>query len=265
MPKIPLSYRLPISISVFLHVILLVTLSINLPTKHRYQFSDQNTLMPVINALTVDQQFFNNNNQIEKMQWSEEQKHTSERALKEKLQQRVLNLKTQRITKQEQLLSVRAKQLRLNQRQKHEFAAQKKALSVKKQKQEALSKRQQQLQRKLFQQEMAQEKVFLATKTQQIVRMQSVLNQYKAQIIKAIEQQWIVPTDINNNLSCVLLIRLASGGSVLSVKTVQSSGNAVLDRSARMAVFKASPLPVPKDATDFSEFHELRLTVRPAD
>ena len=234
MMKIPLSYRLPVGISVFLHFILLVALSINLSTQNRYRFSDQNRLMPVFNTLTVDQRVFNN--QIEKMQRAEEQK---------------------------QLLSVRAKRFQLNQQRKHEVAARKKALAMKKQKQEVLSKRQQQLQNKLLQQEIVQEKVLLATKAQQMAQMQGVLNQYKAQIIRAIEQQWIIPTDINNSLSCILLIRLAPDGNVLSVETVQSSGDAVLDRSARMAVLKASPLPVPKNTIAFSEFHELHLTVRP--
>ncbi|MFW0090251.1 MAG: cell envelope integrity protein TolA [Coxiella-like endosymbiont] len=261
MLKIPLSYRLPIGISVFLHFILLVTLSINISTQNRYRFSDQNRPMPVINALTVNQQAFNN--QIKKMQRAEKQKRTAEKILKETLQQHLLALKKQRVTEQKQLLSMRDKQLQLNQQQKYEVAARKKALAMKKQKQEVLSKRQQQLQKKLLQQEIAQEKVLAATKAQQMVQLQSVLNQYKAQIIRAIEQQWIVPTDINNNLSCILLIRLASDGNVLSVETVQSSGDAVLDRSARMAVFKASPLPVPKNTGAFSEFHELRLTVRP--
>lgn len=233
MLKIPFSYRLPVGVSVFLHVILLIALSINVSTQNRYRFEDQNRPMSVINAVAVDQQFVDN--QTKKMQRAEEQK---------------------------QLVSMRAKQLQLKQEQEREAAARKKALAMKKQKQAALVERQQQLQKKLLQQEMAQEKVQVA-KVQQTAQIQGVLNRYKAQIIQAIEQQWIVPTDTDKNLSCILLIRLVPGGNVLSVETVQSSGDAVLDRSARVAVFKASPLPVPKNTAAFSEFRELRLTVRP--
>ena len=248
-------------ISVFLHVILLVALSVNVSTQNRYRFNDQNRLMPVINTLAVDQQSFGN--QIKKMQQAEEQKHTAEKTFKEKLQRQVLALKKQRIAEQKQLV-MRAKQFQLKRQREYEFAARKKALAMKKQKQEVLAKRQQQLQKKLLQQEMAQERALMAAKAQQIMKMRGILNQYKEQITKAIEQQWIVPTEINNNLSCILLIRLAPGGSVLSVETVKSSGDAVLDYSARMAVFKASPLPVPKNTAVFSELRELRLTVRPA-
>ncbi len=39
-----------------------------------------------------------------------------------------------------------------------------------------------------------------------------VLDQYKAQIIQAIQQQWLVPDNANKDLSCVLLIHLAPDG-----------------------------------------------------
>ena len=178
MLKIPLSYRLPVGVSIFLHVTLLIALNINVSTQNKDRFNNQNTLMPVISAVAVNQQTFNN--QIKKMQQAEKQKRTAEKAAcKEKLQQRTLALKKQRVAEQEQLLSMRAKQLKLQQ-QKHEIAAWKKALTIKKQKQEVLAKRQQQLQKKLLQQEMAQEKAWIAAKTQEMVQIQGILNQYKA-------------------------------------------------------------------------------------
>jgi colicin import membrane protein len=79
-------------------------------------------------------------------------------------------------------------------------------------------------------------------------------------------QNWIVPEGINPDISCQLAIRLNSDGTVISVTLLRSSGNTALDNSARMAVFKSSPLPVPADPDLFKQvFHEFNLTVSPKD
>lgn len=93
--------------------------------------------------------------------------------------------------------------------------------------------------------------------------MLSEMDKYKALVLNAIGQQWIMPSNVNKNLSMQLLIRLAPGGMVLDVKVLQSSGDAILDRSVLTAVSKASPLPVPTDLQLFDQFRELHLTVRP--
>ncbi len=61
------------------------------------------------------------------------------------------------------------------------------------------------------------------------------------------------------------MIRLGPGGAVLNVQVSRSSGDPALDSSARAAVFKASPLPVPNDPDLFNQFREIRLTVKPED
>lgn len=99
-----------------------------------------------------------------------------------------------------------------------------------------------------------------AETTQQI---QSEIDKYKAMVVQAIAQNWIVPTGVDRSLSCELLIRVGPGGTVLSVQIARSSGDPGLDNSARTAVNKASPLPVPKDAELFDHFRQLRLTVKP--
>ena len=104
----------------------------------------------------------------------------------------------------------------------------------------------------------------LATVTQQR-KLQGELNLYKSKILSAIASQWIVPANLDKNLSCQLFIRLDASGKVLAVKLLRSSGNVLLDRSARLAVFKASPLPLPTDPGLRRQFKELQLTVRPED
>lgn len=101
-----------------------------------------------------------------------------------------------------------------------------------------------------------------------IARIQSLaqtaaVNSYKTKILQAISSRWIVPSDLSSALSCQLMVQLAPGGVVLSVRLLKSSGDRVLDRSATTAVYKASPLPVPEDPALFDQFRALKLTVRP--
>ncbi len=92
---------------------------------------------------------------------------------------------------------------------------------------------------------------------------QGEVNKYKALIIQAIGEQWLVPPQANKNLYCELMIRVAPGGMVLDVQVTKSSGDTALDSSARAAVLKASPLPVPDDADAFAAFRQFVLKVKP--
>ncbi|WP_260554219.1 cell envelope integrity protein TolA [Coxiella burnetii] len=261
MIKIPTPYRVPVGISIFLHVVLLLALISNLSSSETYRMNNLNRPVKIIQAMAVSQTAIDN--QTKQIKQEQEQKRAALEARRQE-QKRKLALKKQQIIAQKHLAALKARQLQLKHEAEKKALEQKKAIVLKKQretKQRQLAVKQQQLQEKLLEQEMQQEKAQI-TKTQ-TAQMQGVLNQYKAQIIQAIQQQWIVPANANKNLSCILLIRLAPGGAVLSVETARSSGDPVLDRSARVAVFKASPLPVPKDSATFSEFRELRLTVRP--
>lgn len=120
-----------------------------------------------------------------------------------------------------------------------------------------------QLAAKSLQQDIQQEQKRMAgARAQQI---QGEVNKYKALVLQAISQNWIVPPSINKNLSAQLMIRVAPGGVVLDVQVVKSSGDEGLDNSARAAVFKASPLPVPREADAFEAFRQFLLKVRPKD
>jgi colicin import membrane protein len=88
------------------------------------------------------------------------------------------------------------------------------------------------------------------------------IDQYKAKILQQIQQNWIMPENVEN-LSCLLEVQLAPGGVVLDVKVLKSSGNPALDRSAIAAVNKSSPLPAPKDSAAFAAFRSFTLTVKP--
>lgn len=92
---------------------------------------------------------------------------------------------------------------------------------------------------------------------------QAEIDKYKALIIQTISQEWIVPDSVDKNAVCKLVVKVAPGGIVLDVQITQPSGNPLLDQSARNAVLKASPLPVPKDAAIFDNFRLIQLTVKP--
>lgn len=92
---------------------------------------------------------------------------------------------------------------------------------------------------------------------------QGEVNKFKALILQAISEHWVVPTQANKKLYCELMIRVAPGGVVLDVQITKSSGDPSLDSSARVAVLKASPLPVPKDSDAFDAFRQFVLKVKP--
>lgn len=102
-----------------------------------------------------------------------------------------------------------------------------------------------------------------AQQASQQARMAGEVDRYKSMIVNAIGRQWILPENVNQSLSSQFRIRLAPNGAVLDVTLTRSSGDAILDRSAQSAIYKASPLPVPGDAATFDLFRDITLTVRP--
>ncbi len=127
--------------------------------------------------------------------------------------------------------------------------------------QTAFEKEMKEIKAKSLQQQMLQEQKRLANVMTQ--QMRGVVDKYKALILQTISQHWIIPNNIDKHLTAELLIRVAPGGVVLDVQLIKSSGDAALDRSARAAVFKASPLPVPTETEAFESFKQFVLKVKP--
>jgi len=99
--------------------------------------------------------------------------------------------------------------------------------------------------------------------TNQSRQSQGEVNKYKALILQVVSEHWIVPPQVSKTMYTTLMIRLAPGGMVLDVQVVKPSGNPALDSSARAAVLKSSPLPVPPDQQAFEAFRQFTLKVRP--
>lgn len=117
--------------------------------------------------------------------------------------------------------------------------------------------------RKKQQEAAAAAKQQAAANAEKEARIAGEVDKYKALIVNAIGQHWILPDNANSALSSQFRIRLAPDGAVLEVSLTRSSGDPLLDRSAQTAIYKASPLPVPKDMETFNLFRDISLTVRP--
>ncbi len=158
---------------------------------------------------------------------------------------------------EQQQLAAKAKQLKVQQ------AAEQQRLATLKKQQEAKA-----LEQKLHAEEQALLVKRLREEQQQLSAARSrqelsEINKYTTLITHAIGRQWIQPENTSRDISCVLFIRLAPNGEVLDVQLIATSGDSVLDRSAVVAVYKASPLPVPEDPELSTKFREIRLKVKP--
>lgn len=182
--------------------------------------------------------------------------------------------RARRVAEQKRLERLRAENARAEAKRKALAAAEQKRLQeVKKQKEieakklSELKKEQLALKQKQEEEDMRRAEQAREEKARQEAanraRLSGVVDKYKALILGAISQQWILPDQVDTSLSSRFKIRLAPNGSVLDVQLTRSSGSAVLDRSAEAAIYKASPLPVPSDPETFSVFREISLTVRP--
>lgn len=120
---------------------------------------------------------------------------------------------------------------------------------------------QKQMEEKLWAEQLAEEDQHLSVQKAQ--QAKGEINLYNARILQAIREQWILPEAYSGEIHCQLLISLKSDGSVLNVQLIKSSGSEAFDRSATTAVYKASPLPVPKEPDIFNQMKEINLTVRP--
>jgi colicin import membrane protein len=281
-------YSFPLLLAISLHIIVIAFLMFELsfPVKSSPGASSS---QPVIQATAVSQQTLDNyENQVQAAREAEiKQQQLQQQIAREKI------IRQQELVKQQQLQQLQAqRQLELQKRQAEEMAKQKviaaaekaaaqKAAVEKTQKRAAQKAEKKLLQKALaqdMQKELASDQHELNQSNQHAAassaskaspspssapQNQGMIDKYKALIVQAISSQWIVPSNLPQNISCELDIRVAPGGAVLDVSVARSSGNPVLDNSAVAAVNKASPLPVPTEPGVFNQFRELHLTVRP--
>jgi colicin import membrane protein len=292
------SYTLAFSLAVAFHVFLALLFFIKFSSEFQTPVTEQS--VDIINAVTVNANTVNAEIQktaLEKQQQEEairaaeetkekaakeaqlaaqqkeqqKQQELQEQQEKQKLeQQKIAEAKAEKEAKAIQTKkAAEAKELlnkHLSEEQKKEAANLKQEITKQKKDKEAADiKKKQDLLDKALASELSQENQQLkaANKAAVSAKMQGELDKYKALIIEAISAEWIVPPDTTPGETCILLVTVAPDGVVLKVDIIQTSGDDFLDRSAKTAVLKASPLPVPKDGALFENFRTLRLTVKP--
>ncbi len=179
-------------------------------------------------------------------------------------QQHLKELAQQKAEQEKSLAEMKKKQQQLQKEQQEEAN---KLAEIKKKKAEELAKATKEKEEKAKAAEAERKRQVAAEQAAQDAERNAKIagdvDKYKALIINAIGRQWILPENLDSTLSSQFRIRLAPDGAVLEVTLTRSSGDAVLDRSAQSAIYKASPLPVPSDPASFDVFRDISLTVRP--
>ncbi len=244
---------------------------------------------PIINAMIIDKQqqpVPEQNKAIEAVsinakevraaveKLKQEQAQTERRrqekiAAAKKAEQRI---KRQRMAEEKRLAALKReaeKQAEQQRKEKIQLAALKKERErLLKEQQETEQKRRLEREHKAKAAEEAQRRRVAAQKAakaaaEKQARINTVVQKYKLLILEAISQQWILPANINSQLSCEFRIRLAPDGTVVLVQLSLTSGDSILDRSAETAISKASPLPIPQEREFYEMFRDIQLTVRP--
>ncbi|MGE3319018.1 MAG: cell envelope integrity protein TolA [Candidatus Berkiella sp.] len=181
--------------------------------------------------------------------------------LKRKNEQLKKEAELQRLVKEQQEQELKDKvkaeqeQIKKLQKQKDELQAAKNKAIVE-QKAAELAKQQELAKQK------AQELADQQAKAASVNRAQ--LDQYKMLLRNRLHQHWRQPLGVDfSKYSCKIAVSLLPTGEVLSVRIAESSGSVEFDRSAVLAVEKASPLPMPPDPALASQFREFDFIFRP--
>ncbi len=86
-------------------------------------------------------------------------------------------------------------------------------------------------------------------------RMAAMTASAKAAYIFAIQQKisrnWVAPANVAVGLECTIRVQQKPGGEVSNVSFGPCNGDATIKRSIEAAVYKASPLPAPRDPSVF--------------
>ena len=92
-----------------------------------------------------------------------------------------------------------------------------------------------------------------------------VVDEYMVKISSKIRRNIVMPPDVLNDARAEFSVTLLPGGTVLTARLTQSSGNAAYDNAVERAILKSQPLPLPADAGMFYRFRELKLKFKPVE
>jgi colicin import membrane protein len=118
------------------------------------------------------------------------------------------------------------------------------------------------------QQRLAQEQAARDAQASQAANENGVVAEYAALIKRIISQNWQIPPSARNGMTAIVELRLVPTGEVVGISVIDSSGDAVFDRSVMQAVERAGRFPELQgmDNTLFERnFRRFTLVFRPED
>lgn len=164
-------------------------------------------------------------------------------------QQQVRQHQQQTIEEQQQHLSLQQRRLEQTQQRLEKFQQKTQQQQLQLQRLQAAEKARQRIAAQHKLQQQAQQQLLAAT-----------MRRYKQLITAKIYPNWKLPIS-TENLKVTCHIYLSSDGTVLNVSITHTSGNAAVDRSAIAAIYRSSPLPIPKNQSLANAFSEIELTL----
>ena len=90
-----------------------------------------------------------------------------------------------------------------------------------------------------------------------------IVDEYRTLLSQAVERSWIRPPSAKAGLECTLYVSQAPGGTVVDVKLGTCNGDQSVRESIVNAVYRASPLPAPRDSRAFER--RLEIVFRPTE
>ncbi len=147
---------------------------------------------------------------------------------------------------------------------------------IQKEKEEALAlKKKAEIERKVAEEKQKKEQELAEKKIQELAKesapapqvtsraKQDQITRHALLIQSKINQHWRKPIGFDfDGFKCVIDVKLLPTGDVVEAVVIESSGSLEFDRSAEVAVRKASPLPMPEDTSVAKEFRQFTFLFR---
>lgn len=279
--------KISLAISISLHVLIVLMLTLSFErTIHISAPPSDNK--PIIEATMISKKTLQEEvkrlEQKEALKKEQEEKRILEKVLaqkekeaKIKHEKEVALKKKEELKKQELKLAQEKKELEAKLKQEKEDK-EKKEIEKKKKEEEELAKKKADIERKV-----AQEKAEQALKDKELAEqkakeaqqqanaqpvnprvLQNEINRIGMLMRNKIHQNWRQPIGFDyDGLKCKIAVKLLPTGEVVQARVIESSGSLEFDRSAELAVKKASPLPMPQDTTIAKEFRDFSFTFYP--
>ncbi len=263
----PERYSLPVVLSVGLHILVASLFLLEWPTEHRVP----EPVPPHVVATVVQVE---SAAEKQRKQQAEKQKKRQELAAKREAERK------KKLAEQKKREAEQKKKQAAAKKREQEKALKEKALAEKQAKDKAAKEKaskekaaeqakQKAAQEQALLEQMAQEEAAAELKEQQEAKIQAeraaaLTLEFTDQIKARVESVWRYPPAVTASQEVEVRITLVPTGQVIRVQITKGSGNAALDRSVEQAVYKASPLPVPKDVRVFEEnFRSFLMKFRP--